>query len=131
MTLIIFLGKNTTLLIGSIITEMQEAVNVSLGNLLSYPFVREGVVKKTLALKGGHYNFVNGTFELWDLDSKISSFLSVWIPSLIIIMLYIAPFQNFFGIVCIPSKKHKIKVKIENPMLVRIMMMIICELVSL
>ncbi|MEW5208197.1 hypothetical protein, partial [Bacillus cereus] len=25
----------------------KEAVNVSLGNLLSYPFVREGLVKKT------------------------------------------------------------------------------------
>ncbi|WP_422482558.1 carbonic anhydrase, partial [Pleomorphochaeta sp. DL1XJH-081] len=36
----------------------KEAVNVSLGNLLTYPFVREGLVKKTLALKGGHYDFV-------------------------------------------------------------------------
>ncbi|KAL0450664.1 UNVERIFIED_CONTAM: Carbonic anhydrase, chloroplastic [Sesamum latifolium] len=36
----------------------KEAVNVSLGNLLSYPFVREGLVNKTLALKGGYYDFV-------------------------------------------------------------------------
>ncbi|KAK7250554.1 hypothetical protein RIF29_33066 [Crotalaria pallida] len=50
----------------------KEAVNVSLGNLLTYPFVRDGVVKKTLALKGAHYDFVKGTFELWDLDFKIS-----------------------------------------------------------
>ncbi|XP_028754388.1 carbonic anhydrase 2 isoform X1 [Neltuma alba] len=50
----------------------KEAVNVSLGNLLSYPFVRDGVAKKTLALKGAHYDFVNGTFDLWDLDLKIS-----------------------------------------------------------
>nr|XP_048322500.1 carbonic anhydrase, chloroplastic-like isoform X2 [Ziziphus jujuba var. spinosa] len=54
----------------------KEAVNVSLGNLLTYPFVREGLVKKTLALKGAHYNFVNGTFELWDLDFKIAPSLS-------------------------------------------------------
>jgi len=56
---------------------MQEAVNVSVGNLLTYPFVREGVVNKTLALKGAHYNFVKGSFELWDLDFKISNSLTV------------------------------------------------------
>ncbi|KAJ7953618.1 Carbonic anhydrase [Quillaja saponaria] len=55
----------------------KEAVNVSLGNLLTYPFVREGVVNKNLALKGAHYNFVNGSFELWNLDFKISPSLSV------------------------------------------------------
>ncbi|KAI5419635.1 hypothetical protein KIW84_043700 [Lathyrus oleraceus] len=53
-----------------------EAVNVSLGNLLTYPFVREAVVKKTLALKGAHYDFVKGAFELWDIEFKISSSLS-------------------------------------------------------
>ncbi|KAH1239136.1 Carbonic anhydrase, chloroplastic [Glycine max] len=46
-----------------LLTSMQEAVNVSLGNLLTYRFVRDAVVKKTLALKGAHYNFVKGTFE--------------------------------------------------------------------
>ena len=50
----------------------KEAVNVSLGNLLTYPFVREHVIKKTLSLKGAHYDFVNGKFETWDLDFKIS-----------------------------------------------------------
>ncbi|XP_041015152.1 carbonic anhydrase 2-like isoform X1 [Juglans microcarpa x Juglans regia] len=49
----------------------KEAVNVSLGNLLTYPFVREGVVNKTLALKGAHYDFVKGAFQLWDLHFKI------------------------------------------------------------
>lgn len=48
----------------------QEAVNVSLGNLLSYPFVRERVVKNKLAIRGAHYDFVKGTFELWELDYK-------------------------------------------------------------
>lgn len=56
---------------------MQEAVNVSLGNLLTYPFVRDALVKKTLALKGAHYNFVNGTFDLWDLNFKLLPSVSV------------------------------------------------------
>lgn len=56
---------------------MQEAVNVSLGNLLTYPFVRDGLVKKTLALKGGYYDFVKGSFELWGLEFGLSPPLSV------------------------------------------------------
>ena len=48
----------------------KEAVNVTLGNLLSYPFVRERVEKGKLALRGAHYDFVDGTFELWELDVK-------------------------------------------------------------
>jgi len=65
-------------LIGTeILFGMQEAVNVSVGNLLTYPFVRDCVVNETLALKGAHYNFVKGTFELWDLDFKISNSVSV------------------------------------------------------
>ncbi|KAJ8774964.1 hypothetical protein K2173_019968 [Erythroxylum novogranatense] len=55
----------------------KEAVNVSLGNLLTYPFVRDGLVKKTLALKGGYYDFVKGTFELWGLEFGLSPSLSV------------------------------------------------------
>ncbi|KAI5352337.1 hypothetical protein L3X38_005228 [Prunus dulcis] len=55
----------------------KEAVNVSLGNLLTYPFVRERVVNKTLSLNGGYYDFVNGSFQLWDLDFKITPHLSV------------------------------------------------------
>lgn len=55
----------------------KEAVNVSLGNLLTYPFVRDGLVKKTLALKGGYYDFVKGSFELWSLEFGLSPPLSV------------------------------------------------------
>ncbi|XP_028771227.1 carbonic anhydrase, chloroplastic isoform X1 [Neltuma alba] len=55
----------------------KEAVNVSLGNLLTYPFVREGLVNKTLALKGGYYDFVKGSFELWGLQFGLSSSFSV------------------------------------------------------
>ncbi|XP_038999743.1 carbonic anhydrase 2-like isoform X7 [Hibiscus syriacus] len=52
----------------------KEAVNVSLGNLLTYPFVREAVVNKSVALKGAHYDFVDGKFSLWNLDFQISRF---------------------------------------------------------
>ncbi|KAK4754706.1 hypothetical protein SAY87_002810 [Trapa incisa] len=55
----------------------KEAVNVSLGNLLSYPFVRDGLVNKTLGLKGGYYDFIKGSFELWGLEFNLSSSLSV------------------------------------------------------
>ncbi|KAK6931052.1 Carbonic anhydrase [Dillenia turbinata] len=50
-----------------------EAVNVSLANLLTYPFVKAAVAKKTLALLGSHYDFVKGTFDIWNLDYDLSS----------------------------------------------------------
>ncbi|CAL9135187.1 unnamed protein product [Musa textilis] len=43
----------------------KEAVNVSLKNLKTYPFVKEAVEKKSLKLIGAHYDFVNGIFETW------------------------------------------------------------------
>ncbi|CAN1310951.1 Carbonic anhydrase 2 (Fragment) [Linum perenne] len=52
---------------------MQEAVNVSLGNLLTYPFVRDATAKNKLALRGAHYDFVDGSFELWELDYRITN----------------------------------------------------------
>lgn len=55
----------------------KEAVNVSLGNLLTYPFVRDGLVNKTLSLKGGYYDFVKGSFELWGLQFGLASSFSV------------------------------------------------------
>ncbi|KAI4320473.1 hypothetical protein MLD38_033950 [Melastoma candidum] len=55
----------------------KEAVNVSLGNLLSYPFVTQGLVNKTLELKGGYYDFVKGSFELWSLNFALSPSLSI------------------------------------------------------
>jgi len=50
----------------------KESVNVSLSNLLTYPFVRDGLLKKTLTVKGGYYDFVNGSLELWNLDYSIT-----------------------------------------------------------
>ncbi|KAI3729018.1 hypothetical protein L6452_17664 [Arctium lappa] len=55
----------------------KEAVNVSLGNLLTYPFVKEAVLNRTLTVKGGYYNFLNATFDVWCLDHGISPPLSV------------------------------------------------------
>ncbi|PWZ32783.1 Carbonic anhydrase, chloroplastic [Zea mays] len=49
-----------------LLSSLQEAVNVSLENLKSYPFVKEGLEKGTLKLVGGHYDFVNGKFETWE-----------------------------------------------------------------
>ncbi|KAG6793498.1 hypothetical protein POTOM_002707 [Populus tomentosa] len=58
-------------------TSTYEAVNVSLGHLLTYPFVRDGLVNKTLGLKGGYYDFVKGSFELWGLEYSLSPSLSI------------------------------------------------------
>ncbi|MCD9638792.1 Phospholipase A2 crotoxin acid subunit CA [Datura stramonium] len=53
----------------------KEAVNVSLANLVSYPFVRDGLVNKTLALRGGYYDFIKGEFKLWGLHLDLSLLL--------------------------------------------------------
>ncbi|XP_050365220.1 carbonic anhydrase 2-like [Argentina anserina] len=51
----------------------REAVNVSLENLLTYPYVRKASSERKLAVRGGYYDFVNGVFELWEKhDSHIS-----------------------------------------------------------
>ncbi|XP_050370431.1 carbonic anhydrase 2-like [Argentina anserina] len=47
----------------------REAVNLSLANALTYPFVQEAYAKKKLALRGAYYDFVNGRFELWERGS--------------------------------------------------------------
>ncbi|KAF4378116.1 hypothetical protein G4B88_022948 [Cannabis sativa] len=46
----------------------EEAVNISLKNLYSYPFVRRGIQEKMIALRGGYYDFVAGSFKLWELQ---------------------------------------------------------------
>ncbi|KAK9104466.1 hypothetical protein Scep_021310 [Stephania cephalantha] len=52
---------------------VKESVNVSLENLLTYPFVKERVLEKRLALKGGYYDFVNGSFELWGPELSLNA----------------------------------------------------------
>lgn len=44
----------------------KEAVNISLNNLLTYPFVKAGVDAGTLTLIGGYYDFVNAEFQAWE-----------------------------------------------------------------
>ncbi|KAA3459681.1 carbonic anhydrase 2-like [Gossypium australe] len=43
----------------------KESVNNSLGNLMTYPYVRDAMMSGQLALRGGYYDFVNGHFEQW------------------------------------------------------------------
>jgi carbonic anhydrase len=45
----------------------KEAVNVSLQNLNTYPFVKDALAAGTLKLVGGHYDFVSGKFDTWEL----------------------------------------------------------------
>jgi carbonic anhydrase len=47
-------------------------VNVSLTNLLSYPWVKEKVLGKKLSIHGGFYDLVEGSFQVWDLDLSVS-----------------------------------------------------------
>ncbi|CAO2179051.1 unnamed protein product [Urochloa humidicola] len=42
-----------------------EAVNLSLRNLATYPFVKDKLVKGTLKLIGARYDFVHGSFQTW------------------------------------------------------------------
>jgi len=51
---------------------VQESVNVSLTNLLTYPWVKEKVIGKKLSIHGGFYDFVEGSFQVWDLDVNVS-----------------------------------------------------------
>lgn len=53
------------LLVGSL-NILQEAVNMSLENLKSYPFVKEALEKGTIKLLGAYYDFIDGKFETWE-----------------------------------------------------------------
>ncbi|GLT97985.1 hypothetical protein SLE2022_155220 [Rubroshorea leprosula] len=47
---------------------IQESVNCSLLNLLTYPWIEEKVRKGQLSVNGGYYDFVECTLEKWTLD---------------------------------------------------------------
>lgn len=49
---------------------LQESINQSLLNLLSYPWIEDRVRKELLSIHGGYYNFSNCSFEKWTLDFK-------------------------------------------------------------
>ena len=55
----------------------REAVNLSLANLLTYPYVQRGLANKTLALRGGHYDFVEGKFELWEFKTALTPTINI------------------------------------------------------
>ncbi|XAR72633.1 Carbonate dehydratase [Bertholletia excelsa] len=49
----------------------REAVNLSLMNLLTYPYVRDKVAEKKLKLMGGYYDFVEGRFDAWGFELEM------------------------------------------------------------
>lgn len=49
---------------------LQESINRSLLNLLTYPWIEEKVKNGILSVHGGYYDFVDCTFEKWTLDYK-------------------------------------------------------------
>jgi carbonic anhydrase len=49
---------------------MQEAVNLSLKNLLTYPYVKERVKGGGLHIHGMHYNLRHGRLTSWDIVRK-------------------------------------------------------------
>lgn len=59
---------NQIILLNNII---QEAVNLSLKNLHSYPYVQEALKDKKIALRGGYYDFVVGSFTLWEFEWNV------------------------------------------------------------
>jgi len=44
---------------------VQEAVNLSLRNLKTYPFVKDKLANGSLKLIGARYDFVHGSFQTW------------------------------------------------------------------
>ncbi|KAF7135665.1 hypothetical protein RHSIM_Rhsim08G0171600 [Rhododendron simsii] len=54
-----------------------EAVNVSLINLLTYPYVRSRVAEGTLKLMGGHYDFVDGKLQVWGFNAGTKPLLCI------------------------------------------------------
>ncbi|KAJ7545591.1 hypothetical protein O6H91_08G002400 [Diphasiastrum complanatum] len=51
----------------------KESVNLSLTNLLTFPWVRDEVRDGKVSLHGAHYDFLEGSLELWTVDLKVSS----------------------------------------------------------
>ncbi|GJU35273.1 carbonic anhydrase 2-like protein [Tanacetum coccineum] len=55
----------------------KESVMNSLMNLISYPYVRSGVADKTLKLMGGYYNFVDGKFQIMEVNNDIKPTIDI------------------------------------------------------
>ncbi|XP_023537826.1 beta carbonic anhydrase 5, chloroplastic-like isoform X2 [Cucurbita pepo subsp. pepo] len=48
----------------------KESINLSLKNLMTYPWIEERLKQESLAVHGGYYDFLSCTFEKWTLDYK-------------------------------------------------------------
>jgi len=46
----------------------QEAVNLSLANLVTFPFIRERLESGRLQIYGMHYDFVKGELTSWRIE---------------------------------------------------------------
>ncbi|OAY45184.1 beta carbonic anhydrase 5, chloroplastic [Manihot esculenta] len=51
----------------------KESINLSFGNLLTYPWIEEKVKNGELSIHGGYYDFVDCIFEKWTLDYNASN----------------------------------------------------------
>nr|CAB3457284.1 unnamed protein product [Digitaria exilis] len=60
-------GSETSAALEFAVNSLQESINSSLLNLLTYPWIEKRVNEGTLNLHGGYYNFVDCTFEKWTL----------------------------------------------------------------
>lgn len=49
---------------------LQESINHSLLNLLTYPWIEQKVANGELMIHGGYYNFIDCSFEKWTLDYR-------------------------------------------------------------
>lgn len=56
-----------------LLCSLQESINRSLLNLLTYPWIEERVIRGKLSIHGGYYDFTDCTFEKWTLDYKGST----------------------------------------------------------
>ncbi|XP_050222809.1 carbonic anhydrase 2-like [Mercurialis annua] len=50
----------------------EKAINLSLVNIQSYPYVRAGMGNNNLTLRGGYYDFVHGSLQLWEVNHEIT-----------------------------------------------------------
>lgn len=52
----------------------REAINVSLANLLTFPWIKDAVGRKELQVHGWYYDLENATMETWDLQYHVNNF---------------------------------------------------------
>jgi carbonic anhydrase len=55
----------------------QEAINTSLSNLLSFPFIKDKVTEGSLSIHGWYYDFVNMKLKTWSEDIIVSETMEI------------------------------------------------------